>query len=246
MLSGSSLRAAAIEHRRQIGAAAEPGFAGDDKARVHVHRRHVRIVRMRDQRNAGGPEARIVGGAGDLLAEFRRELAMHGRAMHADLLEHAAAHQRHHAAAANRSRPSVMSGRCGSQGVRTKRPALRSAERRLGGQGVFQRLEPRRCRRAAPRTRRGRGSCGLRSGGVHRRLIGQMLSRTRANSQAARLPQRLAGHHGHGHRDIERAQAFAHRDAKAGVGGLMHGLRHAGAFAAEQQHLVVPEGVVEV
>src|ERR1700690_2983486 len=49
------------------------------------------------------PEARIVGGAGDLLSEFRREFAMHGRAMHADLLEHASAHQRHHAAAAGRA-----------------------------------------------------------------------------------------------------------------------------------------------
>src|ERR1039457_7493331 len=59
----------------------------------------MRVLRMCDQRNAGSPEARIVGGARDLLAEFRRELAMHSRAMHADLLEHAPAHERHHAAA---------------------------------------------------------------------------------------------------------------------------------------------------
>jgi len=97
---GVVLRAALVEHRRQIGAAAEPGFAGDHEARVHMHRRHMRVLRMRNQRNAGGPEARILGGARNLLAEFRRKLAIDGRAMHTDFLEHAPAHQRHHATAA--------------------------------------------------------------------------------------------------------------------------------------------------
>ena len=51
------------------------------------------------------PEAQKRGsvvGAGNFLAEFRRELAVHGRDMHADLLEHAAVHHRHDAAAAGR------------------------------------------------------------------------------------------------------------------------------------------------
>ncbi len=64
--------------------------------------------------------------------------------------------------------------------------------------------------------------------------------------KAARLPQRFAGHHGHGDRDIERAQALAQGDAKPCVGNPMDRLRHAGAFAAKQQDLVVPEGMVEV
>ena len=139
MRVGIVLRAALVEHRRQIGAAAEPGFAGDDEARVHVHRRHMRILRMRDQRNAGGPEARILGGAGNLLAEFRREFAMHGRAMHADLLEHAPAHQRHHAAAAGLRRYD----RCGSTACARSGRRARSAERRARRQRVLHRLERR-------------------------------------------------------------------------------------------------------
>ena len=89
-----------VEHRRQVRAAAEPCFGGDDEAGVHVHRRHVRIAQMRDQRDARGPEPGIVGRARNLRAEFRREFAMHGRAVHADLLEQPPAHHRHHAAAA--------------------------------------------------------------------------------------------------------------------------------------------------
>ena len=53
------LACAAVEHGRQIGAAAEPPFAGDDHARVHVHGRHIGVLRMRDQRDARGPEARV-------------------------------------------------------------------------------------------------------------------------------------------------------------------------------------------
>ena len=55
---------------------------------------------MGDERNAGRPEARVVLGAGDLLAELRRELAMDGRGVNARLLEHAALDETHHAAAA--------------------------------------------------------------------------------------------------------------------------------------------------
>ena len=65
-----------------------------------MHGGNVRIAHMRDHRNARRPEARIVGGAGNLRAEFGREFAMHRRAMHADLLEQPSVHHRHHAAAA--------------------------------------------------------------------------------------------------------------------------------------------------
>ncbi|MDT4889664.1 hypothetical protein FQZ97_1263950 [compost metagenome] len=42
----------AIQHRRQVGAAAEPLLARHDHARVHMHRRHMRVPGMDDQRNA--------------------------------------------------------------------------------------------------------------------------------------------------------------------------------------------------
>ena len=63
----------------------------------------MRVVQVRDQRDAGRPEARVVGGARDVFAEFGRELAEHGRDVHADLLEHTSLHHRHHAAAAGRA-----------------------------------------------------------------------------------------------------------------------------------------------
>ena len=135
---GIVLRAAAVEHRRQVGAAAEPGLGGHDEARVHVHGRHMRVVRMRDQRNARGPEARVVVGAGNFLAEFRRELAVHGRDVHADLLEHAAVHHRHHAAAAGRA------GVVGALPRRAHEAAGRAiGERRARRQRVLERLERR-------------------------------------------------------------------------------------------------------
>src|SRR3569833_702758 len=46
----------AIEHRGKVAATAEPVFAGDDHARVHVRGRHVRIARVNDDRHAGAPE----------------------------------------------------------------------------------------------------------------------------------------------------------------------------------------------
>ena len=101
-----------------------------------------------------GPEARVVGGAGNLLAEFRRELAEHGRDVDADLLEHAALHHRHDAAAARRA--AVVGA---LQGVRTKRPAVRGrqAARPRAGRPPAPR-RPRRCRRATLRTRRARAA----------------------------------------------------------------------------------------
>src|SRR5207237_10554677 len=82
------------------GPAAEPGLSGDDEAGVHMHRRHIRIAHMRNQRNARRPETGILGGAGNLRAELRGKLAVHGGAMHADLLEQPSMHHTHLAAAA--------------------------------------------------------------------------------------------------------------------------------------------------
>jgi hypothetical protein len=58
---------------------------------------------MSDQRNAGSPEARIFLGAGDFLAEFRREFAVYGRTVYADFLENAAVHHCRNAPAAGRA-----------------------------------------------------------------------------------------------------------------------------------------------
>ena len=175
---GVVLRAAAVEHRRQIGAAAEPGLAGDDMTGVHVYGRHVRILRMRNQRNAGGPEARIVRGAGDFLAEFRRELAVHGRAMHADFLEHAPAHQRHHAAAAGLA--AVVGALPRRAHEAAGRPVATAAPWRAGRLRPPRR--PRRYRRASVRTRRARASCVPRSVGSRQSFI---LSRALAASRSS-------------------------------------------------------------
>src|SRR6185312_2504811 len=69
-------------------------------ARVHMHRRHQRRARMDDERDAARPNARILLGAGNLLPEFRAELAPDGRDIDAGLLEDAAFEDRHRAAAA--------------------------------------------------------------------------------------------------------------------------------------------------
>ncbi len=133
---GIGLAAAAIEQRRQVGAASEPGPGGHDEARIHVYRRHVRIVRMCDEGNARGPEPRVGIGAGNLPAEFRRELAEHGRDVDADLLEHAARHHRHRAA------PARLAAVIGAAPRRAREAAGRAVgERRIRRQCVLQRLE---------------------------------------------------------------------------------------------------------
>src|ERR1043165_9184147 len=47
---------------------------------------------MREQRHAARSKPRVLSGAWDLLAEFRRELAKHGRNVDPDLFEDAAMH----------------------------------------------------------------------------------------------------------------------------------------------------------
>ena len=108
----------------------------------------MRILRVGDQRDAGGPEARVFLGARNLPAELRRELAVDGRDMHADLFEDAAVHHRHDAAAARRAAVvGALPTACGRSGpARAPRKARcpearpRSSRRR------------RRSRREAPRT----------------------------------------------------------------------------------------------
>jgi hypothetical protein len=114
---GFVLGAAAVEYRGQIGAAAEPPFAGDDHARVHVHGGDVRVPRMDDQRHAGAPELGAILGAGHLIGEIGGELAVDGGDMDARLFEHAAVQ---HATSRRHRRQAIP-------GVRSNRPGSRSA-----------------------------------------------------------------------------------------------------------------------
>src|SRR6185369_15359926 len=91
-------------------------------------------VHMRDQRNARSPERRIVGSARNLGAEFGGEFAMHGRTMHADLLEQTAPHHAHDAAAAG------LAGMVGAP-PRAAGEASRAAWIERGRRLVFQSLE---------------------------------------------------------------------------------------------------------
>ena len=91
----------------QIRSAAEPpGMRGPEHARVHVNGGGMWVLHVGDQRNAGGPEPRVLGHAGDalacrhgLLGAFAQR-AVDGRDIDADLFEHAPApHHRHKPAA---------------------------------------------------------------------------------------------------------------------------------------------------
>ena len=159
---GIVLGAAAVEHRREVGAAAEPGLAGDDEARVHVHRRHVRVVQdarsARCRRPRSADRRRRRGCPCGIRARTRR------------------------ARSSNARRPSRTRGRCiiaitppppgragvvgALQGVRTKRPGGgRPAARRPAARPRSPR-RPRRCRRAGVRTRRARALAGFQRRGI--------------------------------------------------------------------------------
>src|SRR5690625_2514864 len=95
-----------LHHRVQIGAAPEPpGARRPEHAGVHVDGRAFRRAHMGDKADAGRPEARIFGQPRDLAPRSQRalrlgaELTIDGRDIDADLLEAAAAHDRHDAAA---------------------------------------------------------------------------------------------------------------------------------------------------
>ena len=129
---------------------------------------------MGHQRDAAGPEARVLLGAGDLLGELGREAAPDGRDVDADLLEDPAVHDAHDPAAA---RAFVV-------GVAIPGLALEAAGRDVGeagrvvaGQLVLQGLES-RADVVTQRLEPGSGArlvvldldllvCGLPGGGVH-------------------------------------------------------------------------------
>src|SRR5688572_16960761 len=136
------------KHRRQVGAAAEPALAGHDVPRVHVDGRHVGRAHVRDQRDAAGPEGAAFSRAGDLLAELLAEAAEHRGDVDPDLLEHAALHHRHGAAAAVAAAgvgplPGGALEPAGGQIAVTRRGKLVLQPLEGGADPVAQLLEPR-------------------------------------------------------------------------------------------------------
>ncbi len=82
------------DRRIEIGAAPEPGFAGDQEAGVHMDRGHMRVGHMRHQADARCAKTGVLGGRTvDGGGEFGRETTAHGRDIDPDLLEHPALHQ---------------------------------------------------------------------------------------------------------------------------------------------------------
>ena len=75
---GVVLHPQAVQHRGEVSAAAEPCLGGHDEAGVHVDSWNEGVPGVDDQRDAGGPEARVFLGPGNLAPELRREFAVHG------------------------------------------------------------------------------------------------------------------------------------------------------------------------
>ena len=174
---------------------------------------------MGDKRNAGGPEAGTLLGARHLLGEFRRELAVDGRDVDADLFEHPAMHHRHFAA------PPRCTGMVGaapgfahkSAGGEVGIGALKLAFDGLEcvADAVTQLTEP----------ASGLPLLALDVGGKgHLRV-----------PEAAGLAERLAEHQAGGDGDVKRSQPFTHGDAKSQAGPGGDGVGHPGAFAPHYQ-----------
>ena len=153
---GVVLRAPAVEHRASGRRRRRTRLFGrHDHARVHVHGRHVRVLRMRDQRDAGRPEARD--------RPRRRESARGtpARTRRCTVETCTPTFSKTRPCMIDMTPPPpgapVWSVRC--QGVRTKRPGRAIRERGARWQRHAPALRrPRRSRRAAPRTSAPRGA----------------------------------------------------------------------------------------
>ena len=131
-----------------------------------------------------------------------------------------------------------------SQGLRSNRPG---AVRLRVGTGPRPRPRwPRRRRRsgrAGSRTRAGASVCRrsmrLRSGqSMGSDVDGSPEAGPRKGAESAGLPQRLAQDHGGRDRDIERTQARPHRNDDPRLRRLMHLVRNAGGFPADENDVV--------
>ena len=122
----------------------------------------MRIAHMGDQRDARRPEIRIIRRTGNLRTKLRREFAMHGRAVHADLLEQPPVHHRHDAAAPG------LAGVVGTIPRRADETSYVTGIER-SGRVVFQLFKSRAdivAQLLEPGSRA--GFAGLEQGGVHR------------------------------------------------------------------------------
>src|SRR5258707_3892342 len=136
-----------------------------------------------------------------------------------------------------RSSPSGPASRCHS--LRSKRPGASS--RWVPESSVSMRSNSPQMRSRSPsneaRAAALRWARVASSGSLVGVLVGERI-------ESCGLAEGLAQYHRPGQRDIERAQTLLQRNAQPEVGGVVHRLRHAGAFAAEQQRVVCPEGDV--
>ena len=189
------------------------------------------------------PEAQKRGsfvGARDLLAEFRREFAVHGRAMHADFLEHAAVHHRHHAAAAGRA---AMVGALPGRADEAARRAV--GKRGIRRQGIFQGLK-----RGAdivaqclePGARLGLAAIECRAIHFHINSLGQSYHRAKSCVCRKASPATIAAAIAILSERMPDCMGMRRRTSAA----LVNGCRNAGALAAEQQHLVCGERMIEI
>ncbi len=90
-------------HRREVTPSPEPAAGGDQHAGIEVGRGHFRALHVRDQADAAGPEARVLGCTGDLGTKFGGELPPDRGDIDPDLLENPPLHDAHHPAASVRA-----------------------------------------------------------------------------------------------------------------------------------------------
>jgi hypothetical protein len=81
-------------------------------------------------------------------------------------------------------------------------------------------------------------------------VVGQEAAVTAAPTDGlqilSKLPDRLAGHHGDGKRDVDAARAGLHRDDQSRIRRVVDRIRQACGFAAEQKNVGVGEGEIGV
>src|SRR5581483_5137402 len=86
----------------------------------------------------------------------------------------------------------------------------------------------------------------LRSSSAAMSGAGDVMVRTLARREAVCLPQRLAGRHGDGHRNVERTHIGPERNRQARLGSGMDLVGNAGGLTPEQQDIARTEGMIEI
>ena len=212
------------EKRRQVGAAAEPGLGGGDKAGVHVNGGHARAGHVRDQTDSRRKESGIFLGARHGFGELFRKTSKNCRDVDPDFFEKPAMHHGHDAAAARLpapGRPFEASGRGTVKG---------------GGGRVLQRFKG-RANLVAQALEPGAGPelsalkilvCAHGKGSFFSGRQGiSLLRQSAATAQAFKQGDTRADG------KIERPRPRANGNFYCKFRGLVHEIRNAGAFATE-------------